>query len=259
MLKKYRRRLGLSIAMLAILVLITTGVLFTANAAPTPGISLLSVSQFDCSSFNFSGGVSPFSGFAAVRIWVNSANGTPLVDSFVPGYPSAYFPVQSGNGVILSHIVTFPAQPAGTTLVARVYRALTNTPNSWDQQHYVDTTIKCTYGIHAMSNYVTCSEWAFYGVASPGSGYAAVRIWLNKTDGTHIVDSFFNGFPTYYTPISSTGFFQGDVHFPAQAPGTSLLLRLYRTADPAPGSWDNGDIKEFSTTCQNIATATPPP
>jgi hypothetical protein len=255
MLKQYRWRIGIYITILTIIFLIASGVLLTVNAAPTPGISFIHVTQFDCSNFTFEGGSSPGSGYAAVRIWVNNVGGTPIVDSYVAGHPSAYFPILS-NGAIGSYpqTVLFPAHPAGTTLVARVYRALSAAPNSWDQQQYIDTTINCTYGIHVVSNYVTCSQWAFYGVASPGSGYVGVRIWNNTTA---IVDSYFSNFPNYYTPISSNGFFQGDVHFPPQPAGAPLRLRLYRTVNPAPGNWDSGDIKEFTMACQSIATATP--
>lgn len=228
--------------------------------ASSPGISGLELDQLDCSSFHFNGFSGDGSGYAGVRIWANNTAGTPLVDSYVAGYPSSYTGILSTNWFpnIPNTNVNFAPQPAGTTLVARVYRALNPVPGSWDGQNFVDTTVQCTYGIHMGGGTLTCSSWQFLGYGAT-NGYAAVRIWLNKRFGTPLVDSYVSGYPSYYTPIKTDGTFQGLVTFTPQQYGTVLYARLYRALSPVPGSWDSGAISDMSWTCGPVNTPTPFP
>src|SRR5579859_2517305 len=78
--------------------------------------------ESDCSLFHIHGASYSGGGYAAVRLWMGGANGTPLIDSYVAGYPSLYFPIP--NQLNIWDDVNFPAQPNGTTLTLRVYRAL---------------------------------------------------------------------------------------------------------------------------------------
>lgn len=251
MLSKSIGRIRVCLSVVAIAFLLLAGSQFIATANPSLGIYDLYVDQFDCSNFHFKAYGNPGSGYAAVRIWLNNQSNTYLVDSFTSGYPSFYTPIYSISGPIVGFTneatVSFPAQPAGTSLTARVYRAPNALPGSWDGQSYRDKTITCTYGIHALyASQWACSSFYFNGQGSPGSGYAAVRIWVGKVFGTPLVDSYTSGYPSFYMPIPLNGDFNGTVSFPAQPPGTILVARVYRALSAVPGSWDGGDIADTS-------------
>src|SRR5579859_5076538 len=190
MLRPYARRISLCLAAVVIAFLAMAGSQSHVTAKPQASIGPFNVSQFDCNSFYFGGQSTNKSGYAAVRIWVGSTSGTPIVDSYVAGYPSYYTPFDTNpnfNGDFRGGL-TFPTQPNGTTLIARVYRALNATPGSWDGGNVIDTTIQCTYGIYQGYGTLFCSHFAFGGRSFPGSGYAAIRIWVNSVGGTTLVD-----------------------------------------------------------------------
>jgi len=211
----------------------------------------------DCSYFHFHASSNSGDGYAAIRIWAGGANGTPLVDSYVSGYPSFYAPIQSTG--YAKGAVNFPAQPNGTTLTARVYRALQPTPGSWDGGNFIDTTWQCTYGIYranlwtdANNGVIHCDHInGFGGLAYSGSGYAAVRIWANSVNSTPLVDSYVPGYPAVYSAIGSDGSFANSspVYYPAQPPGTTIIVRFYRTLSPTTGSWDGQNFINISGQC----------
>lgn len=223
--------------------------------------------QFDCVNFTFLATGTP-GGFAGVRIWVGQAGGTALVDSFTAGYPSSYTPISS-VGTAIWTTVSFSPQPAGTTLVARVYRATQATPGSWDGQGYVDTTVQCVSGFHNVGIQFNgsgglCNSLTIGGEAAFKNGYASLRIWLVQAHTTTaIVDSYTSGYPALYMPMdgsagSVVGMYVGNVSFAAQPVGTQLHVRLYRALSPVPGSWDSGNTYDTYVNCSYIVpTPTP--
>jgi hypothetical protein len=177
-----------------------------------------------------------------------------VVDSYVPGYPTFYSPIITdsyGNGT--SGQVNFPAQPNGTILVARIYRALQATTGSWDQGSYVDTTATCTYGIwQVAAATLYCDHVDFAAQAFPHTGYAALRLWVNNTNGTPLVDSYLPGYPTYYGSINPVfGSVNGyhSVWYPKQAPGTTLVARIYRAPNATTYSYDGQKYIDITQTC----------
>ena len=251
MFKHTVRRSGILVLVGVITVLMIMGDPFRARADHPLGISNVWVNTFNCSSFQFSFYGNPGSGYAAVRIWKNSAGGTPLVDSYTAGYPSSYTAISGSTYPIGTLYITYPTQPSGTTLVARVYRALIAAPNSWDSQNFVDTQISCHNGITSVKVLSpTCSQFFVDGQSSPLNGYAAVRVWLNNTSGTPLVDSYVAGYPSYYFPINGDGQFTGTVNFGPVPTGTTLVARLYRAPSAVPGSWEKlSDYKDTTFVC----------
>ena len=269
MFNKHIRRISIGLLCALIALVLIVGVQFPATATPslyvTPGpqgIVSLEVYTFACAHFQFRGmGVQAAGGYAAVQIW---ANGTPIVDSYVGGHPSSYTPINS-NGYFIE-TVSFPLQPNGTTLLARVYRALNPTPGSYDNQHYIDTTITCTYGIDsAWISPVYCDHFRVDGTATLKNGYAAVRVWLNAAYGTPLVDSYISGNPSVFMSIFDTGYgwggYSGNVYYPAQPVGTTLAIRIYRALSSTSGSWDGGRVMNIVQPCtvETIPTVTPHP
>ena len=244
---RYIHRLSLCISAVVIACLTIIGGRFPVAADNVTGIGYLYGDQLDCSNFRFQASSSE-SGYGAVRIWVNSPSGTPLVDSFVAGYPAYYVPLGSPN--YGSGALTFSTQPIGTKLYARVYRALSPAPSSWDGGNYIDTTVICKNGINPLSTYeLTCSTYEFGGSGYPWSGYAAVRIWLTNPSGKPLVDSYVAGYPEFYAPFQADGSFYGMVSFPPQPSGTALWARVYRALSPQPSSWDGGNYVDLSGPC----------
>lgn len=85
----------------------------------TNGVTLQTNWYFGCSYYFFNGDAYPYSGFVGVRIWVNKVGGTPIVDSYIAGYPS-YFAAINSTGQF-NGSVFFAQQPSGTHLVGRLY------------------------------------------------------------------------------------------------------------------------------------------
>src|SRR5579859_1455181 len=157
------RRVRLTLSVLVITFVLAAGSQFTARA-DSPGIVSLNSVQFDCANFRFNAGSAygVTSGYAAVRIWINSPTGTPLVDSYVAGYPGYYTLLGSPNNGWGA--VNFSTQPIGTKLWARVYRALSPVPSSWDGGPYQETSVICKNGINPLWSYsVICSYYEFAG------------------------------------------------------------------------------------------------
>ena len=247
-----------------VLVLLTAGQ-FIATAQPAAlrnngaGIGSIFAWQADCSSFGFQGTDADKSGYAAVRIWLNSSSGTPIVDSYVAGYPSYYTPIDTNPNLPgdFSGKVTFPAQQDGTTLVVRVYHALVATPGSYDGGAYIDTTVHCSYGIYGAFGTLYCNNFVFSAGAFPSSGFAGVRISVGSMSGTKLVDSYTSGYPSYFAPISGGGV-NGAVSYPSQPIGTTLVARIYRTSSPIPQSWDGQHYVDITQPCAG-QPATPTP
>jgi hypothetical protein len=259
------------------IVVIVLAVIVPATLTPSPvsasgGINWVNTNnnpngQFDCVNFTFLATGTP-GGYAAVRIWVGQAGGTALVDSYTAGYPSSYTPINSA-GTANWTTVSFSPQPAGTTLVARVYRALQAAPGSWDGQGYVDTTVQCVSGFHNIGIQFNgagglCSSVSIGGEAAFTSGYAALRIWLAQArTTTALVDSYTSGYPALYMPMdgstgNAVGMYSGFISFAAQPMGTQLHVRLYRALSPVPGSWDSGSTYDTYVSCSYIVpTPTP--
>jgi hypothetical protein len=210
------------------------------------------VKQFDCGVFYFTAQGTP-GGFVGVRIWENSiGGGTPLVDDYTGQGPGLhwYTPIDaSGNTGHPDYL----AVPAGTTLIARVYRALTATAGSWDGQNYIDTTVQCVTGLHDVNlGVVWCDSFSFTAQDSDTSGeqsvgYAAVRLWSN---GTKIVDSYVAGYPQYYAEMGPGGA-NGNITFAPQPVGSTFEIRIYRSVDTDPGGWDLKPYFDTTTTCIN--------
>jgi hypothetical protein len=227
------------------------------DLGPTPGptgISSVLPGFFDCSSFSIAAANSYTSGgYIAARIWQGSSSGTPVVDSYVSGYPAFYLPIiTDSHGSGNSGQVNFTAQANGTVLVARLYRALQPTAGSWDGGAYVDTTTTCTYGIWQAGATLWCDHLDFYAQAFPHSGYAAVRLWVNNTNGTPLVDSYVPGYPTYYDSINPpTGSANGfhSVWYPKLAPGTTLVARIYRAPNATTYSYDGQKYIDITQQC----------
>src|SRR5579863_1868997 len=102
LLSQYVRCLSLCISAAAIVLVLIASNQFTATAKPQlkgsgPGVAYLSFPQFDCNTLSFNGQSGAMNGYAAVRIWANSTSNTPIVDSYVAGYPSYYAPITGGG------------------------------------------------------------------------------------------------------------------------------------------------------------------
>jgi len=243
------RRLSLCFSAVIIAFVMIAGGQSRAAADNPPGLSGLVVAQFDCSSFAFQASGPDVSGYAAVRIWVNSPSGTALVDSYNAGYPGFYASFGSPN--YAAGAVTFATQPVGTKLYARVYRALSTIPGSWDGGQFVDRTITCGNGINSLwYPHLTCSTFEFDAAGYPYFGYAGLRIWINNPNGTALIDSYATYSSDAYVAIPASGAFSGTVSFAAQPSGTTLYARLYRALQAAPGSWDGGSYTDYSQQCQ---------
>ncbi len=242
------RRVRFCLAALVITFLVAAGSQSRVSADTGPGIVNLNSVQFDCANFRFNAASAADTGYAAVRIWLNSPTGTPLVDSYIAGYPGYYATL--GSPTYGWGAVSFSPQPIGTKLWARVYRALNAAPGSWDGGPYFETSVTCKNGINPLWKYeLTCSTYEFGGSGYPASGYAAVRIWVNSHFGTPLVDSYISGYPEFYVPIKEDGSFDATVSFAPQPAGTTLVARIYRALSPAPGSWDGGNFDEKSGPC----------
>src|SRR5579859_8059851 len=61
-----------------------------------------------------------------------------------------------------------------------------------------------------------CGSFAFQASSAIVSGYAAVRIWVNNTSGTQLVDSYIAGYPSYYASFGSPNYGAGKVTFTTQ-------------------------------------------
>ena len=248
------------IAMFALIIAgLSSAMVVPASASPsTPASATIGANILTCSSFTATGTVTPAAGFAAVRVWKNAVGGTPLVDSYVDnGVPSRYAPIQAGGFYNLS--VAFAAQPAGTKLVARVYRAPAAAFGSWDNQTYQDVTVTCSPagGTLIRGSTLTCSNFSAVGIAAPATGFAAVRVWKNAVGGTPLVDSYVNsGVPTRYAPIQADGTYNAGISFAAQPAGTKLVGRIYRAPAAAFGSWDGGTFQDITVTCATTPGAT---
>jgi hypothetical protein len=109
------------------------------------GVQGIIASPMYCSSIGIVGLTSETTGYAAVRLWVGSNTGPTLIDSFDPGYPTYYMTIRSSgaSGGEFNGAVTFPLQPAGTTLYLRVYRALSPVPGSYDYGQVINTSQRC--------------------------------------------------------------------------------------------------------------------
>ena len=143
-------------------------------------------------------------------------------------------------------------QPAGTKLVARVYRAPAAAFGSWDGGTFQDITVTCatTPGATIGVNTLTCSSFTASGTAAPPNGFAAVRVWKDVAGGTPLVDSYVDaGVPTLYAPIQADGTYNLSVSFAPQPAGTKLVGRVYRAPAAAFGSWDGGTFQDVTVTC----------
>jgi len=241
--KSHVRQAGICILVMVVAILTLAGNQFGVLAGPPLGVYQLNVWQFDCAHFRFQAESNPVGGYAAVRIWLNSPSGTPLVDSFSSGYPSYYAPLNpdsSNSFGIAQGNVSFPTQSLGARLYARVYRATVAAPGSYDGQAYQDTTSFCQTGVNRLTSYeVLCSSFQFAGSATPGWGFAGVRIWLgNQPSGTPIVDSFVSGYPSYFAPVQSDGTFSGQVSYASHPLFTQLYTRVYWAPKGGPGSYE---------------------
>jgi len=243
------------LGVISIAVCILTFGSFSYPAQASGGISAIRVDQFDCATFKFAVTQAVTGGFAAVRIWAGQGS-TPIVDSFMPGFPSSYTSIYT---LPIEGLVNFPVQPAGTKLVARVYRAPLAQTGSWDGGGVVDTTITCANGVPNAPTLIRCDQSADLYEAlssgvSPNNGFVAVRLWAN---GVALIDSFVAGFPANYYPVSSLGTFQSfAINFPPQPGGTQMHARLYHALVNQPGSWDSGAFTDTFLTCTGGPTAT---
>jgi len=223
----------------------------------TPAVAHASASTSSatvtCSRFFATGTTTTSNHYVGVRVWVGSVGGTALIDSFTNvGAPTNYAPVNSATGAF-SVIAGFAVQPAGTTLIARVYGAPTNAFSSYDQGSFSDTTVVCQPGgASASSAAVTCSGFLATGTANASDGFVGVRVWRGSVGGPALIDSFINvGAPTYYAPVNSaTGAFSVNAGFAAQPAGTVLIARVYGAPTNAFGSYDTGAISDITVACQ---------
>jgi hypothetical protein len=232
----------------------------TTVVCQPPGVSV-TAAGLTCSTFTATGAANTSDGFVGVRVWVGSVGGTALIDSFLNvGAPTSYAPVNSTTGAY-SVNASFTAQPAGTTLIARVYGAPTNAFGSWDQGTFHDTTVVCQpAGAFMTSATLTCSRFAASGTGNPALGFAAMRVWtvgIGASGGTPLIDSYINeGVPAVYAPISSAGTYNTSASFPLQAPGTTIDARIYRAPTNAFGSWDGQHFQDVTLVCPS-PTLTP--
>jgi hypothetical protein len=102
----------------------------------------IAAAPLTCTSFTAVGTGTPASGFAAMRVWNDSAGSVALIDSYIDaGVPTAYAAV-AGNGSY-SITATFPRQPLGAVLRGRIYRTPAASFGSWDGAVFQDIVATC--------------------------------------------------------------------------------------------------------------------
>jgi hypothetical protein len=102
----------------------------------------IAAATLTCTSFTAVGTGTPASGFAAMRVWNDSAGSVALIDSYIDaGVPTAYAAV-AGNGSY-SITATFPRQPLGAVLRGRIYRTPAASFGSWDGAVFQDIVATC--------------------------------------------------------------------------------------------------------------------